>query len=79
MATQSVYLLRYQSIRSAARGPIGLHSFSEQYPYIVDQLLLNSAESYPALFGKITAPILQIRVFQFLQLKKYDSAEFNSN
>ena len=33
---------------SAARGPIGLHSFAEQYPHIADQLLPNLAESYPA-------------------------------
>ena len=37
---------------SAARGPIGLHS-------VAGQLLPNSAESYPALFGTITAPIRQ--------------------
>ena len=40
---------------SAARGPIGLHS-------VAGQLLPNSAESYPALFGTITAPIRQNRV-----------------
>ena len=39
-----------------------LHSFAAQYPRIADQLLLNSAESYPALFGEITAPIRQDRV-----------------
>ena len=37
---------------SAARGPIGLHS-------VAGQLLPNSTESYPALFGTITAPIRQ--------------------
>ena len=51
-------------------GPIGLHSVADQYPYIAYKLLLNSAESYPALFGKITAPILQdgdvlIQIFVF--------------
>ena len=55
---------------SMALGPIGLHSVADQYPYIAYKLLLNSAESYPALFGKITAPILQdgdvlIQIFVF--------------
>ena len=44
---------------SAARGPIGLHSVAEQYPQLAGQLLPNSAESYPALCGKIDAPIRQ--------------------
>ena len=46
---------------SAARGPISLHSVAEQYPHIADQLLPNLAESYPAIFGKITEPIRQDR------------------
>ena len=36
-----------------------LHSVAEQYPQLADQLLPNSAESYPALCGNITAPIQQ--------------------
>ena len=44
---------------SAARGPIGLHSVAEHYPQLADQLLPNLAESYPALCGKIDAPIRQ--------------------
>ena len=44
---------------SAARGPISLQQNAEQYPQLVDQLLHSVAESYPALYGKITAPIRQ--------------------
>ena len=46
-------------IDNAARGPIVLRRNAEQYPQLAAKLLLNSAESYPALFGKITAPIRQ--------------------
>jgi precorrin-6B methylase 2 len=43
---------------TAARGPNDPR-VAEQYPQLADQLLLNSAESYPVLCGKITAPIRQ--------------------
>jgi|694.fasta_scaffold05757_18 2-polyprenyl-3-methyl-5-hydroxy-6-metoxy-1,4-benzoquinol methylase len=43
---------------TAARGPNDPR-VAEQYPQLADQLLLNSAESYPATSGNITAPIRQ--------------------
>ena len=43
---------------TAARGPNDPR-VAEQYPQLADQLLLNSAESYPVLCGNITAPIRQ--------------------
>jgi len=47
---------------SAARGPIGLHSFAEQYPHITEILLRPFAEQYPhiaAKFGRIVSRIIR--------------------
>ena len=38
---------------SAARGPIGLHSFAEQYPHITERLLRPFAEQYPHIADQL--------------------------